>query len=413
MDAVETPEDAAAVVERGDRVVVDTSRPRSVLHTLADRTDLEDVTVYAYGYPYADSSGLATLARTDGVTLAVSMVPPALRSLVADGTVEFVPRSLLAASRAPFGSGAGRRVGLLATPPVTAAPETPLGALSTFGSRLVADADVTVVSTSDRVPAPPNGVTVPTAAIDHAVETADSPPVLGATAVDDVERRIAANVADVLPPDPTVQLGIGSVATAVARHLVDAGPLRLWTGLVGTGARDLLEAGDVTSATACVALGSDEAFYDWVTGTDAVEFVPATVTHDPGRLGRLDRFVAVNSAIQVDLTGQVNAETVEGRQFSGAGGQLDFATVASARPDGRAVVALPARTRSGVSKVVPAIADADVVTTPRQAVDVVVTEWGVARLDGSLRERARALVAVAHPDDRERLARAARERGLH
>ena len=403
MASERSPEAAASVVEDGDTVVVDSARPRSLLEALAARSDLSDVSVYAYGYPYDDSDALASVATTSGVSLAVSMVPPGLRDLVADGTVSYVPRTLYSVARNPFSDPAdGRRVALLGA---SAAGQDGyrLNCLSTFGAELADQADVTLVEENTEVP-PTSSRVVRTSNVTCVTESGAPSPVLSRSPVDETVRDIARNIASLIPEYPTLQLGVGSTANALGDELIDRGPFDIWSGLVGEPARTLAEAGAVRGLNGVIAAGHDDSFYEWVETRDDLRLSSPLRVHDQSTLTSLPRFVAVNSALQVDLTGQVNAETVEGRPLGGIGGQMAFMRGASLAPDGIAIIALTSRTPSGSPKVVPSLGGGDPTTTPRHAVDAVVTEHGVADLrNRSIGERTEALLSVAHPDDRSEL----------
>jgi 4-hydroxybutyrate CoA-transferase len=237
-------------------------------------------------------------------------------------------------------------------------------------------------------------------------------------AVGDMERAIGGHVANVIPDGANVQVGVGAIPQAVLDALVDHRDLALHSLLVDSGVT-LIERGVVTGARKrfhrgrldiAEVMGTRRVF-DFVHDNAIVNMEPSSYVHDPEVVARLDRFVAVNSALEVDLTGQVTAESLGARQVAGIGGQFDFALGASRSLGGAAVIALPSTTRSGpgrVSRIVPRLASGARVTTPRFLPDWIVTEFGAARLRGrGEHERARALIAVAHPDFREELERAA------
>lgn len=400
---------AASTVESGDSLFLDTSAPEAVTAAIAERDDLEDVAAYAYGYPYRDRGALAALGRADGVDLSVSMIPPALRDPVDDGTIEYVPRPLYAASRDPFPDGDDRRRVAVFQASDDAGERTyPLSCLSTFSSapseRVLSDADVLIAEVNPNLPASTPRRAVRSDALSTVVPVDRAPPRFGESTVRQADRAIAETVADLLPEYPTVQLGIGAVGTAVGEVLADRGPVDVWSGLLGTGVRSLVDGGATRSVTGSVAVGTSPAFYGWVDSTDAIRFAPPSTIHAQRRLRSLSNLVAINSALQVDLTGAANAESIDGRPLGGIGGQLEFMRAASSEADGLAIIALQSRTADGHSKIVPSIGPRDPVTTPGNAVDAVVTEHGVADFRGlSARDRAAALVDVAHPDDRNRL----------
>lgn len=263
------------------------------------------------------------------------------------------------------------------------------------GARLV------VAEVNAQVPVTHGDTAIDASAFDAVVRSDREPVTLPVPAPGPRERVIGARVAARIPDGATLQLGLGSIPTAVAGALADRRDLRLHSGFLGEDVRALVEAGVVrTPAVGGTLLGS-MAFYAWAHRNPAVELRPVSYTHDPRVLAGLDRFVAVNGALEVDVTGAVNAETAGGRHVGAAGGQPDFARAAAADPDGLSIVALPSTTRDGASRVVGRV---DTVTTPRHDIDVVVTEHGVADLRGAtLDERRARLIAVADPAHRASL----------
>jgi acyl-CoA hydrolase len=229
----------------------------------------------------------------------------------------------------------------------------------------------------------------------------------------EVERRIAAHVAEIVPDGATVQIGIGATAEAVVAGLAGHRDLGLHSALFDA-MLPLLDAGVITGACnrrhpGCLDLGEimgTEPLFRWVHENARVYMEPSTAIHDPRVVAGLERFVSVNSAIEVDLTGQVNAEWLAGWPVAGVGGQFDF-VAGAALGGGRSVIALPSTGRRGeVSRIVGTLPVGAPVTTPRHLVDCVVTEFGRAELRGlSDAQRARALTRVAHPRFRESLER--------
>ncbi|MER3421393.1 MAG: hypothetical protein C4290_13100 [Chloroflexota bacterium] len=249
--------------------------------------------------------------------------------------------------------------------------------------------------------------------IDLAVEV-DHPPVEAPPApVGEVERAIGRHVAALVPDGATIQIGIGAVPQAILEALADRRDLGVHSGMLCDGMVPLVERGVITGAcksldpyklAAGEAIGS-QVLFDFVHDNPGVRMLPARLSHGLEYLRGQERFVAINSALEVDLTGQVNAEWLAGRQVSGLGGSFDFLEAAMHAPGGISIVALPATAAGGtVSRIVPALAAGTAVTAPRYAVDYVVTEFGVADLRVKpLRQRAEALIAVAHPTVRQEL----------
>jgi 4-hydroxybutyrate CoA-transferase len=250
--------------------------------------------------------------------------------------------------------------------------------------------------------------------IDHAVEV-DVPPYQHAVgAIGEIERTIGELVADLVPDGATLQLGIGAIPAATALALRDKHDLGIHTEMFTDAVVDLVEAGVVTGArkernrgkivTAFI-MGTSR-LYDFVHDNPMVEMRPVDFTNDTHVIRSFSRMVAINSAIEVDLTGQVVADSIGHRLYSGVGGQMDFVRGAALASEGRAIIALPSTAAGGsVSRISSSLKEGAGIVTTRAHVRTVVTEWGVAELFGkSTRERAEALISIAHPDFRDQLA---------
>ncbi len=238
---------------------------------------------------------------------------------------------------------------------------------------------------------------------------------LPARAIGPVERAIAVHVASLVPDRATIELGIGLIPEAVTAALGQKRGLGIHSGAIGDGVADLMASGIVDNrhkeidpgVTITLMLMGTRRLYDFADRNKLIEIRSPRYTHDALVLGNFRRFVAINSALDIDLTGQVNAETVAGRHVGLTGGQMDFVRAANRAPEGRSIIALPSTTRDRRhSRIVASLADG-VVTTPRADADCVVTEHGIAELKGrTLAERARALIRVADPAFRAGLLRA-------
>ena len=256
--------------------------------------------------------------------------------------------------------------------------------------------------------------------IDFAVEVDQRPHAHQSAPIGDVERRIGELVADLVPDGATLQMGIGSIPTAVGRSLMDKHDLGIHTELFTDPVLDLVEAGVVTGAAkeinrykiVTAFLMGSQRLYDFVDDNPMIEMRPVDYTNDTTVIRRFRRMIAVNSAISIDLTGQVSADSIGTRFYSGVGGQMDFMRGAALSAEGRAIIALPSTAAGGtVSRIAPVLAEGAGVVTSRAHVRTVVTEFGVAELFGrSVRERAAALIGLAHPDFRDELRHEARRR---
>ena len=238
-------------------------------------------------------------------------------------------------------------------------------------------------------------------------------------ALSDVERAIGRHVADLVEDGATLQTGIGAIPDAVLAALGGHKDLGVHTEMFSDGVIDLVERGVITGTRKTVHPGKLVAtfllgtrrLYDFVDDNPQVVMLGADYVNDTAVIRRNPKVTAINSAIEVDITGQVAADSIGTRQYSGVGGQMDFIRGASLSPDGRPIIALPSTAKRGESRIASTLKLGAGVVTTRAHVHYVVTEYGVAHLYGrNLRQRARALIDIAHPDHREALERAALER---
>jgi 4-hydroxybutyrate CoA-transferase len=245
---------------------------------------------------------------------------------------------------------------------------------------------------------------------------------MGGEGTSEITEKMAGMIADLIPDGATMQMGIGAVPDAVLKYLFEKKDLGIHTELFSDGVIDLFEAGVLTNARKTLHPGKMVAgfvigtrrLYEWVDDNPLIELHPTEYVNDPFVIAQNERQVALNSAIEVDLTGQVCADSIGPKLYSGVGGQLDFIYGASRSKGGVPIIALPSTTtlRDGtrISRIVPMLNQGAGVVTTRNHVHYVVTEYGVTNLYGlSIRQRAKSLINIAHPDFREDLARLAKD----
>jgi len=251
--------------------------------------------------------------------------------------------------------------------------------------------------------------------IDLLVPAAEPPLELPARPPSPIDRTIAENVARLIPDRATIELGLGAIPSAVTGALSGKHGLGVHSGAIGDGIADLMAAGVVDNRhkeidpglTVGTMLMGSRRLYRFAERNPTIQLRATSYTHDALVLGHFHRFIAINGALEVDLTGQVNAETADGRHIGLVGGQMDFVRAANRAAEGRSIIALQSTNRDrSRSRIVARLADG-VVTTPRAEADIIVTEHGIAELRGrTLAERARALITIADPAFRTELAKA-------
>ncbi len=239
------------------------------------------------------------------------------------------------------------------------------------------------------------------------------------TEISQVEHEIGGHVASLIEDGATLQMGIGNIPNAVLSNLSNHKRLGIHTEMFSDGVLPLIETGVITGEekkvkqgkiVSCFAVGSRK-LYDFIDDNPVCDFREAAYTNDTAKIRRNPKVTAINSAIEIDLTGQVCADTIGGFQFSGVGGQMDFIRGASLSEGGKPIFAMPSITHKGISKITPYLKEGAGVTTTRAHVHYVATENGVVNLYGkNLKQRAKALISIAHPDHQVALDKAAFER---
>ena len=328
-----------------------------------------------------------------------------LRKHAAAGDVAIIPCHFDDLPRQLSLRAPGRLVVLIQVGPADSNGNHGLGVSVDYTYDLASQARMVVAEVNDQLPAT-RSPRLSRSRFDAVVQTSRPVPTIPASTIRDTHRCIAEHVLALVPDDATLQLGIGAVATAIGQALATRRGLRVRSTLAGDWLLHLAEAGSLAADPGSVviseAAGSTE-LYRYV-AQHPVQLLPVPEVTGPVAAGHIDSFVAINSALQVDLTGQVNAEEIPSGYIGGIGGQAEYLRAAQRCRDGRSIIALPATNGSGTqSRIVPRLT-AGTVTTPRSGVDLVVTEFGIADLRGrDLAERAALLTAIAAPRYRDGL----------
>jgi acetyl-CoA hydrolase len=407
--------DFGSLVKPGERVAwtSGTAEPFTLSERLVAQRNAVGPFKLLLGTLYADT---VTPENCDGITLEGLGGVGKARALASAGRLDVLPShmsdfaALIRTKRLPVD------VAMVQVAEDTETGDLSYGAVNGYGPDLLDTARLVIAEINVRAPFTYASTAIPRERIAFAVRS-DRPLIaLPEAKLDDISIAIGRNVAELVRDGACLQIGVGSIPGAVLAALEGHKNLGLHSGTVGDSVIPLIERGVITNARKTGAdrgvgivgtLTGTEKIYRFAHRNPALRIEPVSVTHDYDTLRRCAGLTSISSAIEIDLTGQVNAE-VMGRHYVGAvGGQVDFVRGARAAEGGVSIFALPSTTAKGHSKIVPTIASATV-TTARADVDFVVTEYGIARLnDCGLGERARRLIAIAHPDHRETLEQAA------
>ena len=417
-----TPAGAAALVRDGDTVAMTSSAnwPYAVDGALAERLRAirGHVELDALFAPL--DTALLSAENTDLVDYNANFFSGE-RKRMEHGNARFVPTH-----RSATGAGMAARKPRVAIITCSAPDENGWMSRSLWGAqvhrRVLEQAEVVIVEVNDQLPSFASDgeahmmfhVSEADAIVENSHFPAENPP----APADETDRRIAGYIADLVPDGACVQFGLGGLANAVGECLADAGKkdLGIQSEVLSNCVVTLMEKGVINNSRKQTCPGrsvgayfvGDKALWDFARDNPAFSFKEIDWVNDPRNIARNDRVVSVNNAMEIDLTGQVNAESVGPRQYSGTGGQLEWVLGAQWSREGKSIIALRSsyRDKQGTlhSKIVPQMAPGSIITTPRTCVQYVVTEYGVADLRyKSTLERAKALIAIAHPDFREEL----------
>jgi 4-hydroxybutyrate CoA-transferase len=413
-------QEAVAVVNSGDRVFVHTAAaaPQTLVRALSARghelQDVEFVHLHTEGpAPYA-AEEFAGRFRTRAL-----FVGGNVRDAVASGTADYVPVFLSEVPRLFLSRVLPLDVALVSVSPPDRHGFCSLGVSVAASQAAVRAARVVIAQINPQMPRTHGDGLISVNQIDYAVEQEEALPEHQPPVLTDVERASGRNVASLVEDGATLQMGIGAIPDAALAMLGGHKDLGIHTEMFSDGVLDLVASGVITGRHKAVHPGKLVAaflmgtrrLYDFVDDNPQVMMLGADYVNDTRVIRRNPRVTAINSAIEVDLTGQVVADSIGTRQYSGVGGQMDFIRGAALSANGRPIIALPSTTSRGQSRIVSLLQPGAGVVTTRAHVRFIVTEFGVADLYGrSLRERARDLIRIAHPDHREALVRDALER---
>lgn len=416
---ISAPE-AISLIQSGNRVFVHGSAqtPTLLLNELAAQaarlTDVEIVSITLYGEVAIAKRELANSFHVNSL-----FVSEGVRQAVNDGYADYVPIFLSEIPVLFKKNILPIDVALVQVSPPDAHGFCSLGLSVDIARAAVDTAKHIIAQVNPNVPRTLGDGLIHVSRFNAMVNCTDPLHEAAQKPITDEEMAIGNHIAAMIEDRSTLQMGIGSIPNAVLKSLSGHKDLGIHTEMCSDGVIELIESGVINNRykkirrninVTSFALGTRK-LYDFVDDNPSFHFLDVSFVNDPHVIRRIDKMVAINSAIEIDLTGQVCSDSIGCYQYSGIGGQMDFLRGAALSEGGKPILAIPSRTRKGVPRVVPFLKPGAAVVTTRAHVHYVVTEYGVAYLYGkNLKQRAKALIEISHPDDREMLDKAAFER---
>jgi acyl-CoA hydrolase len=410
-----SPAEAVRHVRAGTNIFLHgaAATPTPLAEALSARTDLADVRIY-----HLHTNGPAPFAEPgrerEFRSISVFTGSP-LRKAVEDGRADFVPiflsdiPGLFISGRVPLD------VAFLQLSPPDKNGMCSLGTSCDAAKAAMEQARIVVAEINDQMPRTHGNNVVPFSRLDSFVTTNRALHGHALSTETEVEARIGEIIAGLVEDGSTLQMGIGGIPDAALSRMLNKHDLGIHTEMFSDRIVDLVESGAITNRLKVVGQGriitsfinGTQKLFDFVDDNPLVNFYPCDWTNDTAVIRKNPKVVAINSAIQIDLTGQVCADSIGHRIFSGIGGQMDFIRGAALSPGGKPIIALPSRAMGGkVSRIVSQLAPGAGVVTTRGHVHWVITEYGAVNLHGkTLRERGEGLISIAHPDFRAELKR--------
>lgn len=381
------------------------------LHTIGER--VENVKVWLNN-PQEDYPFLSMPELNGKLDILAAFYAKPHRKIHKDRRVTYVPQNLHDLARCML-STCRPTIFFLTVTPMDQNGYVLCSCCLQYELELMEAADLVIFQVNRNLPHTQGATQIPIEYADYIIEETDEEIVYAPEyPADPVEALIAKNIASLIEDGDTLQFGIGGLPGAVAKELMHHKDLGVHTEMFSTPMAALMEAGVITNRrknlnpgkSICTFMWGDRHFYEFVDNHPGISVLSASYVNDPFVIAQNDHMVSINSALEVDLTGQISSERIGFTQFSGTGGATDFAYGAFHSKGGKGIIALRSTAKGGtVSKIQPGLTYGSVVSISRNLVDYVVTEYGIAKLkDKGIRDRVDALIQIAHPDFREELA---------
>lgn len=409
-------EDAAALIYSGDNVFVsgNAASPKTFLEVLAKRkNELKNVSVYHLLLmgtdPFYDEE------MRDHIRHVSFFVGGADRKAIQQHRAEYLPVFLSEIPSLFYKNAIPLDVVYVMVSPPNSDGFVSLGVECAASKAAIESGKVVIAQVNEAVPFTHGESLIPVSKIHYIVERTEQLFELPPPEIGEIELKIAEYISPLIEDGSTLQLGIGGIPNAVMSALDGKKDLGVHTEMFSDGMMEMMQRGVITNqkktlhpgySIATFVLGSKR-LYDFVNHNRDIKLLPTEITNNPFIIAQNNKMVSINSAIEVDLTGQVCADSIGTKIYSGFGGQLDFVRGTAACRNGKAIIALPSMSKNGsFSRITATLKEGAGVVTTRGDVEYVVTEYGIALLKGkTLRQRAEALIAIAHPSVREELER--------
>jgi len=411
-----SPQDAMQYVRRGDTIFIGTAcgEPQALVNAMIGEAesmaDNEVIQTLSLGVHSFTDAKFANQFRLNAL-----FIGPSVRQAVNEGRADYTPIYLSEIDGLFENATITIEVALIQVTPPDENGYCSLGVSVDITKSAAEHADIVIAQVNENMPRTKGDSLIHVDEIDHLVDVTEPLLEWVQEREEDPEvlARIGKHLSDLVQNGSTIQIGYGTTPNAVLKYLQNKKDLGVHTEVFSDGLMDLAKAGIVNGNRKTLHKGKivasfmmgTKGLYDWANNNESIEMYPSSYTNDPYTISQNNDMVSINTALSIDLTGQVCADQLGHRFFSGLGGQVDFTRGAAKAKGGRSVIALPSTAKDGtISRIVPHLEEGDSVTTPRGDVHYVVTEYGIAELHGkSIMQRTLALIEIAHPKFRDEL----------
>ena len=421
-EKLRTPEEAAGLIHDGDWFFCGSREAVTTLKAVWARTDLKNV--HYYCGQVGDADGIFTSPAGKDAYVMPGFLGRSTLPYFYEGKLHYSPGHFSCASKR-VEEYLHARVALACVSRPDKDGYVSFGASADYMAYTIHNAPVKIAEINDQLPFVYGSNLMHISEFDVIVEGEGRAPnetIIDADASNEKYRRIGGYLSELIEDGATIEIGIGRLNSAAMLHLEGVKDLGIHTEVFGDAMMDLIQRGVVTNRCksinpginiCCQVVGSRK-LYDFVSHNHAINMMPSTYALNPGIIAQNNKMTAINNAINVDLFGQVNAESLKNRQFTGMGGIGDFSKGATLCPNGKSIIVVESTTKDDTySKIVPFFTPGTPVSVPRTDIEYVITEYGIAKLAGaSIHDKARALIGIAHPKFRDELTEAAKQMNI-